>query len=241
VQPSSYNTFLSARWEHLLVANYVCAPQLLLPYLPAGVELDLFQGQCLVSLVGFMFLDTKVLGLPIPFHRNFEEVNLRFYVKQVLPNETRRGVVFIKEIVPKPAIAWVARKVYHEHYMYRPMQHHIQNGEHHLNVGYSWQQGEDRLSFAVVADQRLEEMKAGSEAEFILEHYWGYTRIDERTTYGQVAHPRWLTYPVMEFSIEGSFGQEYGKEWEEVIERVPQSVFLAQGSRITVGKKHRIA
>ena len=42
---------------------------------------------CYVSLVGFMFKNTRLLNIPIPFHTDFEEVNLRFYVKHFDGNE----------------------------------------------------------------------------------------------------------------------------------------------------------
>src|SRR5579864_4477520 len=107
-------TFLTAEWRNLAMLNYEIDPNLLREYVPAGVELDQWNGHTFMSLVGFSFLNTKVLGLPIPFHRNFEEVNLRFYVRRNTRNEIRRGVVFIKEIVPRWAIAFVARSVYGE-------------------------------------------------------------------------------------------------------------------------------
>ena len=101
--------FLTAQWRDLLMVNYEVDPSLLADRVPLGTTLDLFEGKCFVSLVGFMFLDTRVMDFLIPFHVNFEEVNLRFYVKRETRTEIRRGVVFIKEIVPRGAIAWVAR------------------------------------------------------------------------------------------------------------------------------------
>jgi uncharacterized protein YqjF (DUF2071 family) len=108
--------FLTATWHHLIMANYQVEPKMLLDLVPRGTELDSWNGKHFVSVVGFHFLNTRVLGLPIPWHRKFEEVNLRFYVRRHVGNEVRRGVVFIREIVPKWAIAWVANTVYNERY-----------------------------------------------------------------------------------------------------------------------------
>ena len=123
------SVFLKADWKHLLMLNYEIDPTILQPHVPVGTELDLFKGRCLVSMVGFMFLNTRLKGVPIPFHRNFEEVNLRFYVKRVEGSgdeqEVKRGVVFIKEIVPKPALSLVARVFYNENYVTHPMEHHL--------------------------------------------------------------------------------------------------------------------
>ena len=70
--------FLTAKWHDLIMANYEVDPSLLEPRLPAGTSIDLNEGKCFVSLVGFMFLDTRVLDFLVQFHVNFEEVNLRF-------------------------------------------------------------------------------------------------------------------------------------------------------------------
>ncbi len=130
--------FLTAEWRKLAIINYEINPELLLPYLPAGTELDFYYGKCYISLVGFMFLNTKLLGFPIPFHRNFEEVNLRFYVKKKEGDQCKRGVVFVKEIVPKPALSLVANSVYQEHYETMPMQNTIHHTDNEVLIRYSW-------------------------------------------------------------------------------------------------------
>jgi Uncharacterized conserved protein (COG2071) len=112
--------FLTAEWRALAMLNYEVDASLLRHFVPAGTELDCWQGKTLVSLVGFRFLKTRVLGIPIPFHRNFDEVNLRFYVRRAEATEVKRGVVFIREIVPRRAIAAVARAFYNERYLALP-------------------------------------------------------------------------------------------------------------------------
>ncbi len=110
-------TFLTAQWRKLIMAQYEVAPELLRPRLPPGLELDLYGGRCFVSLVGFLFDRVRIVGLPIPFHTQFEEVNLRFYVRRPMPDGSyRRGVVFLSEIVPRAAITAVARTLYGEAY-----------------------------------------------------------------------------------------------------------------------------
>src|SRR5689334_1903898 len=96
--------------------NYEVDPGILAERTPRGTEIDTWNGRCFLSIVGFQFVDTHVLGIAIPFHRNFVEVNLRFYVRRVVGDEVRRGVVFIKELVPRRALAWVANLVYNENY-----------------------------------------------------------------------------------------------------------------------------
>lgn len=229
--------FLTAAWRKLILVNYKVNPELLLPYLPAGTELDLWEGNCYLSLVGFMFMDTRLLGLPIPFHRNFEEVNLRFYVKRKEQNEWKRGVVFIKEIVPKAALSLVANTFYREHYETRPMRHEIRETTGELFVRYAWKlQGWHR--FSVTSAKEAIPIPQGSEAEFITEHYWGYTRINEhRTAAYEVMHPRWLQYPVRKCDIEVDFAQNYGTDFACLNHCEPASLLLAEGSPITVKPK----
>jgi uncharacterized protein YqjF (DUF2071 family) len=123
---SDRKPFLTAEWRWLAMLNYSVAPDVLEPFVPKGTVLDTFQGTAYVSMVGFLFLNTRVRGLSIPWHRDFEEVNLRFYVRRQAEEGWRRGVVFIKEIVPRLAIAAVARVFYNENYVALSMRHKLE-------------------------------------------------------------------------------------------------------------------
>src|SRR5690606_35955435 len=116
-------SFLKAELRNLAIANYIVDKDVVTQYMPYGTELDLWQGNCFISLIGFMFKNTRVLGVKIPFHVDFEELNLRFYVKRMEHFEMRRGVVFIKEIVPKKALTFVANTFLSENYETMPMSH----------------------------------------------------------------------------------------------------------------------
>jgi uncharacterized protein len=233
-------TFLTAEWRKLAMANYAVDKKLLLPFLPYKTELDLFNNTCYVSLVGFMFLNTRVLGCKIPFHINFEEVNLRFYVRYNDAGEWKRGTVFISEIVPKPAIALVANNIYKEHYQALPMHHSWETKEEALVVNYGWKK-KNWNSFQVTAEKEPVAITIGSEAEFITEHYWGYTKQGEKKTaeYG-VEHPRWDIFPVKEYAIDVDFAALYGNEFHFLSTATPQSVLLAEGSEVVVRKGRRI-
>ena len=229
--------FLSARWRRLILLNYRVAPETLQPYLPAHTELDTWNDTCYASVVGFMFMDTRLKGLKIPFHVNFEEINLRFYVKRHDPatDEWRRGVVFVREIVPKPAIAWVANTIYRENYRAHRMWHNWQERDGQLEVEYAWTQSGRWHSFGVRAGSAPVELKAGSEVEFITEHYWGYARRDARRTVEyRVAHPRWRVHPVEAWHCGVDFGAAYGPAFASLSGAEPLSVFLAEGSEVEV-------
>lgn len=226
--------FLTAEWRKLAMANYVVDAEILKLYLPYKTELDVWNSNCYLSLVGFMFMNTKLGGIKIPGYTNFEEVNLRFYVRYNTGSEWKRGVVFIKEIVPKKMIAFIANTFYGEKYKALPMQHswHQTNGK--LIVNYSWQQ-QHWHQFTVEADAVAIAMQPGSEAEFIMEHYWGYTQKTKlKTGAYQVQHPSWLHYPVTEYKIAVDFALTYGTAFSFLNSMQPQSVFLAEGSAIQV-------
>jgi uncharacterized protein YqjF (DUF2071 family) len=216
--------------------NYEIDPAVLRPRVPPGTELDSWGGVCYVSMVGFLFLDTRVLGVPIPGHRNFEEVNLRFYVRRQVGSEVRRGVVFIQEMVPRRAIAFVARTFYKEDYVALPMAHEICSaGDNRLRVAYRWRSGNLWNEMNLETDGDSELPCEGSIEQFITEHYWGYSAqpgggcVEYRVT-----HPSWRVWQVRGSAFEGDVKELYGKEIAAVIRSKPQSAFLAEGSAVSV-------
>ena len=218
------------------MVNYEVNPALLTSRVPSGTELDLHEGRCFISLVGFMFLDTRVIGFLVPFHINFEEVNLRFYVRRTTNDETRRGVVFIREIVPRFAIATVARFLYGEPYECCSMT----NRRDEISVMYQWQKGSSINGLSVDLGGRRIIKKKSSHGSFIIEHYWGYTKRGERTDEYKVEHPKWNLFSTKNESIEVDFGATYGGEFTFLSEQTPYSVVLAAGSNVSVYKGQTI-
>lgn len=232
--------FLKAEWRKLAIINYEIDPEILLPYLPKGTELDFYKGRCYVSLVGFMFLNTKLLGLPIPFHRNFEEVNLRFYVKKKEKGIWKRGVVFIKEIVPKPALSFIANTVYKENYHTMPMKNQIQESGNELLIRYSWKD-KSWHSIQIMADSTAKPMEENSEFEFITEHYFGFTKKENVTSEYEVCHPKWDCYTIKDHQLDIDFQKIYGNDFGGLNHKEPVSVMLAEGSEIQVRTKKYIS
>jgi uncharacterized protein YqjF (DUF2071 family) len=231
--------FLTAAWKHLLMLNYAVEPDLVRSHIPNGVELDTWNGVHYVSMVGFLFLQTKVLGLPIPWHRNFEEVNLRFYVRRRASAGWRRGVVFIKEIVPRRLIAAIARTCYNEPYSAMPMRHSVDTDNGALRVGgsveYAWrhQNHWNNLRANVMGPAQL---PAGdSEATFITEHYWGYTgQPNGACKEYRVEHPRWTVHQAQSPRLDCDVAALYGPKFVAPLSAPPVSAFIATGSPVTV-------
>ena len=215
--------------------NYEVEPGLLEPLVPKGTELDLWSGRCFVSVVGFMFLDTRVLGIPIPFHRDFEEVNLRFYVRRTVEGEVRRGVVFIKEIVPRRALAWVANALYNEKYVALPMAHEDRTAQPSRGLSYSWRHDGrwSRIAVTLAGEPYL----PGEESEetFITEHYWGYAaQRDGSTLEYRVEHPRWHVWRAADTVFECDVAALYGPAFAPCLQQAPSSCFVADGSEVVV-------
>lgn len=239
--PRPAGRFLTARWVHLAMANYEVDPALLAPLVPRGTALDLWSGRCLVSVVGFQFLDTRVLGVGVPFHRDFEEVNLRFYVRRSVAGDVRRGVVFVKEIVPRRALAWVANAVYNERYVALPMAHEDRTAEPSRRLAYRWRhRGRwNELAMTLAGDAALPD--PSSEEAFVTEHYWGYTaQRDGGTLEYQVEHPRWRVWRAVDAALDGDVASLYGAGFAPFLSARPSSCFVADGSAVVVRRGTRL-
>ncbi|WP_183566376.1 YqjF family protein [Mucilaginibacter sp. SP1R1] len=228
--------FLQAQWKNLVMLNYEVAPQVLDAYLPPGTILDLWEGKALVSMVGFLFADTKVLGIKWPWHVNFEEVNLRFYVRRFNGTEWKRGAVFVSEIVPKSLIALIANNLYKEHYQALPMRSAITEApDNHTRFLYEWKFNGKWNKLGATVSNQLADIKPGSAEEFIFEHYWGYNKLSNLSTMEyQVEHVAWQTGVVKDYVFDADVAGLYGKAFEPYLKKQPVSAFFAAGSAIKV-------
>lgn len=231
--------FLTAEWKNLLMFNYAVNPSLLEPYLPACTELDVFEGRTFMSVVAFQFNQTRLANMRIPFHRSFEEVNLRFYVQHA----GKRGVVFIRELVPKRAVAAVARFAFGENYSCVRMSHRVsdwpQDGS--VEAEFSWGSGEQRCTMRIESQHHSYLPAEGSLSQFITEHYWGYVaqRGGGCLEY-EVQHPRWQVRDAKTAQFFGNATSYYGNPLGQLLSHAPHSAFLAKGSPVTVFKGSKI-
>jgi hypothetical protein len=243
-QAVSAPVFLTAEWLHLVLLNYVVPPSLLEPLVPKGTELDLLRGDAYVSVVGFMFANTRVRGIAIPFHRTFEEVNLRFYVKRSVDGEERRAVTFIRELVPRVAIAMAARFVYNEPYRPVTMSHRLElNPAKRRRVEYRWGR-HGGVTGAVVGDGlgRTEIPPADSDEAFMTQRHWGYTRQrDESTVEYRVTHPVWRVGRMERGTLDGDTERPFGRTFAAIFAGPPTSAFFADGSAVTVHDPVRLS
>jgi uncharacterized protein YqjF (DUF2071 family) len=231
---------MTAEWRHLAMLNYTMDPKILAPFVPSGTELDFWNGKTFVSVVGFLFKKTRLCGIPIPFHCNFEEVNLRFYVRRKAGNDWQRAVVFIKEIVPRFAIAFTARVFYNEPYIALPMSHQIEAKPVRFAT-YCWRFN-GKLNFLKIATRENPELPLkGSEPEFITEHYWGCTaQRDGSTLEYRVEHPRWRVAEAETADLNCDVAGLYARQFCHALKQPPSSAFLAEGSAVKVYRGIRL-
>ena len=242
MKSDSVKIFLTAEWRCLAMLNYEIEPAVLAPFVPRGTELDFWNGKTFVSIVGFLFQNTRVCGIPIPFHRNFEEVNLRFYVRRKADDGWRRGVVFVKELVPRAAIAFVARKFYNENYVVLPMSHQIEKSHEEIeSASYFWRFNGSGNSLKLSTRGSAQPLAEGSKQEFITEHYWGYsTQRDGSMMEYRVEHPRWQVWETQTAELHCDIAGLYGERFCSSLNQPPSSAFLAAGSGVKVYKGIRL-
>lgn len=237
----SRKPFLTAEWRSLAMLNFEIAPSVLQPYVPAGTELDCVDGRTFVSVVGFLFRNTRVLGFSIPGHVHFEEVNLRLYVRRKVGDEWRRGVVFVKELVPRKAIATMARYFYNENYQAVPMRHVIDASPQSQSIRYEWKIGDHWAGMSLQTTGEPSALIAGSHEEFIAEHYYGYGRQRNGDTLEyKVEHPPWRVWANCQASLDADVCRLYPTEFHEPLGRQPFSAFVAEGSPISVSWPDRL-
>lgn len=227
--------FLNAQWLRLVFLNYEVDPKLLLPLVPRGTELDFYEGRCYCSVVGFLFANTRLGSIRIPGHAAFEEVNLRFYVKrkEFVDGKTKvkRGVVFVKELVPRVAIAGLARLLFNENYVSTPMSHEISPGR----IRYSWTNKRGPCSLVAEIEGNAKEIKDGSFDEFITEHYFGYVaQRGGRSLEYEVEHPRWRVWNTSQVRLEGPVEATYGDDLGLALKGKFHSACVADGSEVRV-------
>jgi len=238
----SKRVFLSAEWRDLVMLNYEVEPSLLTPYVPPGTSLDSFKERTYVSLVGFRFRRTKLLGrFPVPFHTDFDEVNLRFYVRRKEGSDDRRGVVFIAEVVPRRAIATAARLLYGENYVCLPMRHNIRTTQMGKKAEYEWLVDGRWCKLAAQTAEPPAHPQEGSLEQFITEHYWGYSaqRNGGCLEY-HVSHVPWHVWATANAGFEGDASDLYGPDFLQILQRQPDCAFVADGSPVVVFKGHRL-
>lgn len=232
-------SFLTAEWRHLVMANYEVDPAILEPLVPKGTELDVWKDGSFISLVAFQFLNTRVMGLSIPFHRSFDEVNLRFYVRRKAADGWRRGVVFVKEFVPRVAIAWTARRLYNENYQSCPMSSTVtppNDGSSSKGAAeYRWRVRGSTNAIRAEFEGDPVRLEPGSFDEFIAEHYWGYVRSRRGGTVEYaVEHQPWRVWKATSHEIHCNVEVCYGSAFRNALDAKPVSVFVAEGSPVAV-------
>jgi hypothetical protein len=244
---------LTAAWRNLVLLNFPVPTEIIQHLAPPGTEPDLHDGQSYISIVGFRFENVRLFGIPFPGHTSFPEINLRYYVHREIAGEVRRGVVFAREIVPRRAVAILANRLYNESYVTRRMRTSNQLAGHKLapgdTISYSWKTGRRLLQFSSTHNNHLTATVAAPLAlptpssleEFIVEHYWGYTRTRTGgTNEYRVAHVPWRIASAIDVVWQCDVLANYTAPLAEFLTAPPTSAIIAEGSPIGVFRGSRL-
>ena len=244
--------FLTASWVNLVMLNYEVDPSILVPFLPPGLEIDAWEGRTLANIVAFEFADVRVMNVSVPFHRDFEEMNLRFYVRRETADGWRRGVVFVREVVPLRMVALLARVCYGEPYRALPMERGFEDhsalagssgatgGRSAMTIRYSWRHEKswNCVEATVDAAQEPRVPEPGSEEEFLTDHAYGYGSRRGRTIEYVVEHPTWGYWSALRAGLDcraATVGRLWGDGFASYLES-PCSAYLVEGSGVGVGR-----
>ncbi|WP_424494544.1 YqjF family protein [Salinimicrobium sp. GXAS 041] len=234
-------SLLTAEWKNLVFANYTVPPQLIEKYLPAHTKPDFYNGKCYLSLVGFQFKNVKVANLKIPFNNDFEEINLRFYVKRFDGAKWRKGVIFISQIADKAALNTLANVLFQENYQKLVTKQHISEDDTSINARYSWRFKDEWQHLEAKSGIVASPFQENSEEEFLMDRPWGYgKRNNEETNEYKVSHPDWPIFEVEEYSVKVDFSLLFGPEFNILSSATPKSVILAEGSTVSMEEMNTI-
>jgi len=221
--------FMKGNWEHLVIQTFTCNPEILKEYLPNDIELDLYQGKALFSMVAFTFSKVSFFGIKVPFHQEFGEINFRFYARSKIDNT--KGVVFIREFAPKPLIAFVANTIYNEPFYYKNIKKNILQSATQKKVTYKFNKNNE---ISVQAHSHSKPTQKNSLQEFIVDRYIAFVKGRNNTTYQyKINHRPWQLHQIKKCKIT-----------IKVLELLPEvfknsehiTTYFVDGSAVTIQK-----
>lgn len=234
--------FLTAAWRDFAILNYEVRPSVLAPLVPPGCELDDWNGTHFVTLAGFRVLHTRVLGIALPFHDNFIEVDFRFYVRRRAGSAWRRGVVSIQEIAPRRLIAFAARQLFGENIVTLPMRQVLLSspGDAARLFTYGWRRRGAWESLTVRSAGPPLDSLEDSEERFIADRHWAFVRHHGVTYEYQVEHAPWRLYRGDAAVLDADVPRLYGQEFMEALCFPPRLALTSDGSSVIVRQRHRV-
>ena len=235
---------LEGQVHHAVFASFDVDPRALETLVPAGTELDTWEGRTLVSLVAFEMTDNRLLGLPLTFARSYDQINLRFYVRHRCDGEVRSGVVFLKELLPVPALVAGARLLYRENYERQPVSARVRPPEQERagRVVYRWRRHDQLHRLAVDFAPPLALPEEGTLEHFLADRHWGYVSLaDGSTREYRVDHTPWRIWPAQAARLSQATAASFGARFERWFARDPSSAFVAEGSLMQLYRPHPVA
>ena len=224
------------QWVDVVFVHWPLPPDRVQRLLPAGVEVDTFEGRAWVGLVPFRMEGLGFPGLsPLPVVGTFPEVNVRTYVR----SGARRGVWFFSLDVDRFLPALVARAAYGLPYC-RGRASHERSGDHVTSsVRRTWPATPGPEPTATIEVRTADPLPDVAGLESFLTSRWGLISSSPRGTlrWAPVEHPRWPLFDAQLVHLEESLTAAAGLT---VPDEEPH-VMWSPGVPVRVGRPVRAA
>lgn len=182
------------RWRRLLFAHWEVPLAELRPLVPAGLEIDTFDGSAWIGLVPFWMEGVRPRWAPEALAFEFLETNVRTYVHV---NGRDPGVYFLSLDAASRIAVWVARAGWGLPYFYSAMTEVEEGGVTHYRVNRNTPRG-PALDVRYQPGEHLGASRPGSFEHFLVERYLLHLEKGGRIWTGQVHH---VPYPVQRATV----------------------------------------
>jgi uncharacterized protein len=207
---------MTQTWHDLLFAHWPVDADSLRSRIPAGFELDLFDGQAWLAIVPFHMSNVAPRGVPaLPWISAFPELNVRTYVRV----NDKPGVYFFSLDAANPVAVGVARLLVHLPYYAASMTVEEHAGRIHYRSrrrrGPLSADASDKAPATFVGDYRptgdLHAPVRGTLEYFLTERYCLYT-VDNsfRGFRLDIHHPPWPLQPAEAVISENTMAEAAG-------------------------------
>ncbi len=235
----STSAVIAARWRNVAILSWPIDDQRLAPLVPDGMLLDRWAGEGYISLVCLVMENLRLLTLPA-LPRRFAEVNLRFYVQPASADGDRRGVVFLRQLVSNPFVAFAGRRILREPMLTTPVTCKVESEDsvdrqRRLGLRYQWRNGSHDAALRITASGDAYLAEPGSLEEFVTARYWGYNGTSgSRVRAYRISREPWSLVPVIDHELNIDAETRFGPRIAEVMAGPPASALLALGSESRV-------
>lgn len=231
---------ISSEFRKVALLNYMIPPEVVEKYLPDHTKPDYYNGECMISLVGFQVPNLKVAGVKMPLLKDFDEIDLQIYVKRFDGAKWQKGVVVISRIFAHPIGEPLANTFLRTNYSSMPVTATTKETQESLEVKYSWKYKDLEQKFRVKSNKLAAPYDKGTEAAFVLDRPFGFIKSEDEIYQYEIKHVDWHLYSVEEYSVDVDFSLQFDPAFNILNGQNPHSVILTEGSTVEIRENQRV-